>query len=114
MIRRPPRSTLSSSSAASDVYKRQVRSCGGASTTLTPPHPSRKVLLNERKCTIGDISSNFSPVHRNKNELSTLVTFDSGLTSSVVKPEQPERKNPCTSETWERGVRSRAVILRHP
>src|SRR5665648_1154192 len=25
MIRRPPRSTLSSSSAASDVYKRQVR-----------------------------------------------------------------------------------------
>src|SRR5664279_6426661 len=26
MIRRPPRSTLSSSSAASDVYKRQVRS----------------------------------------------------------------------------------------
>src|SRR5665648_88464 len=28
MIRRPPRSTLSSSSAASDVYKRQVRSLG--------------------------------------------------------------------------------------
>eukprot|EP00658_Telonema_sp_P-2_P044512 TRINITY_DN32415_c0_g1_i2.p1 TRINITY_DN32415_c0_g1~~TRINITY_DN32415_c0_g1_i2.p1 ORF type:complete len:181 (-),score=14.85 TRINITY_DN32415_c0_g1_i2:147-689(-) len=28
MIRRPPRSTLSSSSAASDVYKRQVRSYG--------------------------------------------------------------------------------------
>src|SRR5664279_5708352 len=27
MIRRPPRSTLSSSSAASDVYKRQVRAC---------------------------------------------------------------------------------------
>src|SRR5674536_77131 len=28
MIRRPPRSTLSSSSAASDVYKRQVYVCG--------------------------------------------------------------------------------------
>src|SRR5664280_3898891 len=28
MIRRPPRSTLSSSSAASDVYKRQVRHAG--------------------------------------------------------------------------------------
>ena len=27
MIRRPPRSTLSSSSAASDVYKRQVENC---------------------------------------------------------------------------------------
>src|SRR5664280_3881106 len=42
MIRRPPRSTLSSSSAASDVYKRQVlglriRTCGEnpkAATTL--------------------------------------------------------------------------------
>src|SRR5674536_63188 len=30
MIRRPPRSTLSSSSAASDVYKRQVFSSWGA------------------------------------------------------------------------------------
>src|SRR5674536_211584 len=29
MIRRPPRSTLSSSSAASDVYKRQVGLFGG-------------------------------------------------------------------------------------
>ena len=28
MIRRPPRSTLSPSSAASDVYKRQIRSVG--------------------------------------------------------------------------------------
>src|SRR5664280_3706683 len=28
MIRRPPRSTLSSSSAASDVYKRQAFGCG--------------------------------------------------------------------------------------
>eukprot|EP00658_Telonema_sp_P-2_P085127 TRINITY_DN9634_c0_g1_i4.p1 TRINITY_DN9634_c0_g1~~TRINITY_DN9634_c0_g1_i4.p1 ORF type:complete len:121 (+),score=38.71 TRINITY_DN9634_c0_g1_i4:97-459(+) len=27
MIRRPPRSTLSSSSAASDVYKRQMQDC---------------------------------------------------------------------------------------
>src|SRR5665648_185112 len=32
MIRRPPRSTLSSSSAASDVYKRQVRNSGGVDT----------------------------------------------------------------------------------
>ena len=31
MIRRPPRSTLSSSSAASDVYKRQGHSCRGRS-----------------------------------------------------------------------------------
>ena len=30
MIRRPPRSTLDRSSAASDVYKRQVRTCVAA------------------------------------------------------------------------------------
>ena len=29
MIRRPPRSTQSSSSAASDVYKRQILECAG-------------------------------------------------------------------------------------
>ena len=29
MIRRPPRSTLDRSSAASDVYKRQAERCGG-------------------------------------------------------------------------------------
>src|SRR5664279_3812830 len=32
MIRRPPRSTLSSSSAASDVYKRQIRYCANCPT----------------------------------------------------------------------------------
>ena len=37
MIRRPPRSTLSSSSAASDVYKRQIRK---SSTILNRPDSS--------------------------------------------------------------------------
>ena len=32
MIRRPPRSTLLSSSAASDVYKRQETHCGTCGT----------------------------------------------------------------------------------
>src|SRR5674536_345974 len=48
MIRRPPRSTLSSSSAASDVYKRQL-SAGGSARRQRPsrqragvtPHASR-------------------------------------------------------------------------
>src|SRR5678815_5916672 len=34
MIRRPPRSTLDRSSAASDVYKRQVLSSPGGSSSL--------------------------------------------------------------------------------
>eukprot|EP00658_Telonema_sp_P-2_P000039 TRINITY_DN10012_c0_g1_i6.p1 TRINITY_DN10012_c0_g1~~TRINITY_DN10012_c0_g1_i6.p1 ORF type:complete len:475 (-),score=114.23 TRINITY_DN10012_c0_g1_i6:3-1427(-) len=38
MIRRPPRSTLSSSSAASDVYKRQFLTCVVNSARANPPH----------------------------------------------------------------------------
>src|SRR5664279_6430683 len=39
MIRRPPRSTLSSSSAASDVYKRQVEERREAEPLLQPDDP---------------------------------------------------------------------------
>src|SRR5664280_3921480 len=47
MIRRPPRSTLSSSSAASDVYKRQIRRL--ASEVFLPvPEPLRSGSLLER------------------------------------------------------------------
>src|SRR5664280_3083460 len=45
MIRRPPRSTLSSSSAASDVYKRQVYADGGAA--VAPAGANRKVLSDD-------------------------------------------------------------------
>ena len=48
MIRRPPRSTLSSSSAASDVYKRQeVEGLSYISRGLAPPNPS-ELLMGER------------------------------------------------------------------
>eukprot|EP00658_Telonema_sp_P-2_P037572 TRINITY_DN27016_c0_g1_i1.p1 TRINITY_DN27016_c0_g1~~TRINITY_DN27016_c0_g1_i1.p1 ORF type:complete len:110 (+),score=11.66 TRINITY_DN27016_c0_g1_i1:140-469(+) len=40
MIRRPPRSTLSSSSAASDVYKRQVRQSPVRLVPSVLPSPS--------------------------------------------------------------------------
>src|SRR5664280_3728827 len=41
MIRRPPRSTLSSSSAASDVYKRQVQGVPGVLAVDDPPGDRR-------------------------------------------------------------------------
>ena len=43
MIRRPPRSTRKESSAASDVYKRQVAPWGIA---YQPPATARAVLVN--------------------------------------------------------------------
>src|SRR5664279_6289397 len=45
MIRRPPRSTLSSSSAASDVYKRQVQ--------MGAPCASADACLTGQKCEAG-------------------------------------------------------------
>src|SRR5664280_3752256 len=44
MIRRPPRSTLSSSSAASDVYKRQVQNAIDLAHALGIPEPKVALL----------------------------------------------------------------------
>eukprot|EP00658_Telonema_sp_P-2_P003018 TRINITY_DN11111_c0_g1_i1.p1 TRINITY_DN11111_c0_g1~~TRINITY_DN11111_c0_g1_i1.p1 ORF type:complete len:519 (-),score=91.52 TRINITY_DN11111_c0_g1_i1:361-1917(-) len=52
MIRRPPRSTLSSSSAASDVYKRQVRGSVPASLMLVPMARWRPMLVLATGCTV--------------------------------------------------------------
>ena len=55
MIRRPPRSTQSRSSAASDVYKRQVPSCT-TSLTMCPIRPMWVVLCGPHTATVNDSS----------------------------------------------------------
>eukprot|EP00658_Telonema_sp_P-2_P046062 TRINITY_DN3414_c0_g1_i5.p1 TRINITY_DN3414_c0_g1~~TRINITY_DN3414_c0_g1_i5.p1 ORF type:complete len:204 (-),score=73.19 TRINITY_DN3414_c0_g1_i5:632-1243(-) len=67
MIRRPPRSTLSSSSAASDVYKRQV-STQSTGTTVIPP-------MSEVQPKDGDAAEN-----KNKNMVKCYVN---GIVSEV-------------------------------
>src|SRR5678809_1055253 len=47
MIRRPPRSTLDRSSAASDVYKRQIRILGGVVGSKKPVHPNDHVNMGQ-------------------------------------------------------------------
>eukprot|EP00658_Telonema_sp_P-2_P047958 TRINITY_DN36504_c0_g1_i1.p2 TRINITY_DN36504_c0_g1~~TRINITY_DN36504_c0_g1_i1.p2 ORF type:complete len:107 (-),score=1.66 TRINITY_DN36504_c0_g1_i1:451-771(-) len=71
MIRRPPRSTLSSSSAASDVYKRQANRCSGRISVV--------VLQLGIKST------------------GKLRRRDSGLRSNTRSPEHSERKAPYHS-----------------
>ena len=51
MIRRPPRSTQSRSSAASDVYKRQIPNRGGYKTT-----PSMVAVTEAGKRLVGHIA----------------------------------------------------------
>src|SRR5450756_338913 len=53
MIRRPPRSTQSRSSAASDVYKRQWVGCGGAGRT-PPTRGSGELRLHVRGVDVGE------------------------------------------------------------
>ena len=60
-MRRPPRSTLDRSSAASDVYKRQA--LNRTLQALTDP-TRREILrmLGKRDMIAGDIAAGFSPV----------------------------------------------------
>src|SRR5665648_1300648 len=56
MIRRPPRSTLSSSSAASDVYKRQLHAQvvarGEATSRLCVPEAATQQASGARTCVL--------------------------------------------------------------
>src|SRR5664280_557716 len=74
MIRRPPRSTLSSSSAASDVYKRQFHACRAcpaaplirlSSELIATNHPVRestRALTKQRLLPTGSFSAGGSSV----------------------------------------------------
>src|SRR5664279_6443560 len=57
MIRRPPRSTLSSSSAASDVYKRQAQYAVGnrIAVMVIVEEPAIVVAVAQRSLKIGEI-----------------------------------------------------------
>src|SRR5664280_1384358 len=56
MIRRPPRSTLSSSSAASDVYKRQGVNNGGVWKTTDYGRTWFPIFDDQSTCSIGTIT----------------------------------------------------------
>ena len=59
MIRRPPRSTLDRSSAASDVYKRQIED-GSLAMRLEATH-DRRVNMRRRPCTRGRVMADVAP-----------------------------------------------------
>eukprot|EP00656_Telonema_subtile_P024978 TRINITY_DN2711_c0_g1_i2.p1 TRINITY_DN2711_c0_g1~~TRINITY_DN2711_c0_g1_i2.p1 ORF type:complete len:208 (-),score=56.53 TRINITY_DN2711_c0_g1_i2:63-686(-) len=97
MIRRPPRSTLSSSSAASDVYKRQeygvspiaVMALSRYETELTDLHAEVAALISESKSQSGDVRN------------ATLKTANDRL------KEEPEVFEMCDSEASDVNSRRR-------
>ena len=102
MIRRPPRSTLSSSSAASDVYKRQVQRIALNSSTS----PSRSPTRHHRNATVDylplyspppvsvnnpleDSANNFdNPAHRRHTQSLSLVTDSSRYSNPLTTFDQ--------------------------
>eukprot|EP00658_Telonema_sp_P-2_P057517 TRINITY_DN45969_c0_g1_i1.p1 TRINITY_DN45969_c0_g1~~TRINITY_DN45969_c0_g1_i1.p1 ORF type:complete len:136 (+),score=26.41 TRINITY_DN45969_c0_g1_i1:127-534(+) len=97
MIRRPPRSTLSSSSAASDVYKRQVQEFGcdvnalSDSSIYNPIYPLfRAVEKNEADCVSELISlgANVNQINRD-NGFTALHIAISNL--SLIHISEPTR-----------------------
>ena len=73
MIRRPPRSTLSSSSAASDVYKRQTPSSGADVAFKVLNRNINLILLNvETEATIG------LALNKEAEKNNTIVTVGDG------------------------------------
>ena len=64
MIRRPPRSTLDRSSAASDVYKRQINNW--SNTVLTPLIPQNTLLNVRVRGRVNGVNGAFGPACRMK------------------------------------------------
>src|SRR5450756_3066278 len=77
MIRRPPRSTQSRSSAASDVYKRQDHGCGAHSQTDLEPGtsdwPDSAPVIDENRLEVVDLAA-FAPV--GTSDASTTETVE--------------------------------------
>eukprot|EP00656_Telonema_subtile_P012924 TRINITY_DN16542_c0_g1_i3.p1 TRINITY_DN16542_c0_g1~~TRINITY_DN16542_c0_g1_i3.p1 ORF type:complete len:788 (+),score=168.65 TRINITY_DN16542_c0_g1_i3:78-2441(+) len=110
MIRRPPRSTLSSSSAASDVYKRQVLTqvLSGMRLVLHPLNkkglqPLRSLLaermLDQRRRELGvDQSKDFEEFSKNGFVLRDLDTVDRDGLAELLRMASGEAQVPLPKE----------------
>eukprot|EP00658_Telonema_sp_P-2_P011474 TRINITY_DN14386_c0_g1_i1.p1 TRINITY_DN14386_c0_g1~~TRINITY_DN14386_c0_g1_i1.p1 ORF type:complete len:174 (-),score=46.74 TRINITY_DN14386_c0_g1_i1:137-658(-) len=94
MIRRPPRSTLSSSSAASDVYKRQdlngTTSMAGVATSTATRQPS---FLQQQQQQRHDRSVSMFPDNNNSVALTTYQPH-------LAIPENPPSGDAVLSKFW--------------
>src|SRR5665648_666022 len=94
MIRRPPRSTLSSSSAASDVYKRQVDAVSSARSARRSKTPRRVMELHA--CYFKDLGA-FSTDQRRAS--ATAGKLEPGRLVSAIGLLIPQRRPGRTTKT---------------
>ena len=105
MIRRPPRSTLSSSSAASDVYKRQVSHRLGRNAPIV--HQPVKSGIS---CCIG-VSGCFCPIGRPCNSTFSHLKRRSkrGIRGDFIRSLGSHEQRSGNGSAGKRGL-----LLRHP
>src|SRR5450756_2449344 len=99
MIRRPPRSTQSRSSAASDVYKRQIEDndLTGVVVAACSPHMHEKTFrracdqagLNKYMCEMANIREHCSWIHEDRGEATSKAIDITRTIVEKVKHNQP-------------------------
>eukprot|EP00658_Telonema_sp_P-2_P065824 TRINITY_DN54991_c0_g1_i3.p1 TRINITY_DN54991_c0_g1~~TRINITY_DN54991_c0_g1_i3.p1 ORF type:complete len:287 (+),score=66.22 TRINITY_DN54991_c0_g1_i3:68-928(+) len=115
MIRRPPRSTLSSSSAASDVYKRQISS-GTWSTDMVPEFmvSASAALAEYRRVSIDDRSDWGKSQHNDRPYLDASST-QQDLTSTGGRSSQGTSSAPANSDMgWSHHDSANIVVAPSP
>src|SRR5674536_263482 len=101
MIRRPPRSTLSSSSAASDVYKRQRpgRGLRFLGTFRADLHPARRAHRTTRGPRPGRPDPALVAARKTVTEAqAALVTAERALPQLLAGPGTPTAQPGCTTQ----------------
>src|SRR5450756_2311443 len=81
MIRRPPRSTQSRSSAASDVYKRQALTRGGKALTLETSDKGQKASAKKMR-------GSAEPLTKNAEEKTAIPPAPAMTIEEAFKPDQ--------------------------
>eukprot|EP00826_Nyctotherus_ovalis_P043203 TRINITY_DN4523_c0_g1_i4.p1 TRINITY_DN4523_c0_g1~~TRINITY_DN4523_c0_g1_i4.p1 ORF type:complete len:199 (-),score=17.59 TRINITY_DN4523_c0_g1_i4:142-714(-) len=93
MIRRPPRSTHCISSAASDVYKRQVSKYPITTNAIDIKH-AFSIVYSRNDWRMLEISIPASPAKKYAMVCSDLLSSASTASSALCRPRGPRRKRP--------------------
>src|SRR5450756_1132754 len=99
MIRRPPRSTQSRSSAASDVYKRQMESQATPfpAATATPGRATTPPIISWPEALSTGIEVHVLPSRECQAMATTSVGLDPRLLPTATRPPLPSSEMPCAT-----------------
>src|SRR5664280_2552499 len=113
MIRRPPRSTLSSSSAASDVYKRQVHTGASGPAVVTPVRSAGLAsvpLISESAVVLGTGCEGAAEAAKRRHRLLGVT----GTSWPVPPPDPPDGTQRCERNGGEPDDHGHGGCLEYP